>query len=180
MLQPADLLVLDEPTNDLDIPTLQNLEEALMDYPGSLLLVSHDRFFLDQVSTHTLAWNPGGEPRWELYEGNPTAVRRLRAERALEAPDKPKAAPKAAGSRAESKARKAGLSQKEERRLAELEAAMADHQARIDALDGALSDPAAFITAEAPGHQALKDRQAAKAALDDLEMEWLELEEKRS
>ncbi|MCM2250667.1 MAG: ATP-binding cassette domain-containing protein, partial [Geothrix sp.] len=51
MLSPADLLVLDEPTNDLDIPTLQNLEEALLGFGGTLLLVSHDRFFLDQVAT---------------------------------------------------------------------------------------------------------------------------------
>ena len=179
MLQPADLLILDEPTNDLDIPTLQNLEEALMDYPGTLLLVSHDRFFLDQVSTHTLAWNPEGAPRWELYEGNPTAVRRLRAERALEAAELVKAAaPKAAPAR-EAKARKAGLSQKEERRLAELETAMAALQDRIAGLDEALGDPGAFITGDAPGHQALKDREAAKGELEALEMEWLELEEKR-
>lgn len=71
MLNPADLLVLDEPTNDLDIPTLQNLEEALIGYCGTLVLVSHDRFFLDQVATHTLAWNEAGSPRWELYEGPP-------------------------------------------------------------------------------------------------------------
>lgn len=185
MLQPSDLLVLDEPTNDLDIPTLQNLEEALMEYPGTLLLVSHDRFFLDQVSTHTLAFNATGSPRWEMYEGNPTAVRRLRAERAQEAleaarseaatrPDAPKAAV-----RGEVKVRKAGLTQKEERRVAELEAAMAALQERIAGLDLALADPAAFITAEAPGHQALKDREAAKAELEGLEMEWLEVEEKR-
>jgi ATP-binding cassette subfamily F protein uup len=178
MLQPADLLVLDEPTNDLDIPTLQNLEEALMDYPGTLLLVSHDRFFLDQVSTHTLAWNPDGNPRWELYEGNPTSVRRLRAERAQEAAELAKPAAKLAQAR-EPKARKAGLSQKEERRLAELEAAMAGLHSRIAALDEALSDPGAFITGDAPGHQALKDRETAKAGLEELEMEWLELEEKR-
>jgi ATP-binding cassette subfamily F protein uup len=180
MLQPADLLVLDEPTNDLDIPTLQNLEEALMDYPGTLLLVSHDRFFLDQVSTHTLAWNPAGSPRWELYDGNPDAVRRLRAERALEAAAArtAAAAPRAkASSRPEKK--KAGLSQKEERRLAELEAEMAALQAGILELETSLGDPAAFITADAPGHQALKDRDAAKARLDELELEWLALEEKR-
>ena len=183
MLQPSDLLVLDEPTNDLDIPTLQNLEEALMDYPGTLLLVSHDRFFLDQVSTHTLAWNPAGEPRWEMYEGNPSAVRRLRAERTQEAA----AVAREAGVRApagkpaaRSEARKkAGLSQKEERRLAELETAMELQHARIGALDAILGDPAAFITADAPGHQALKDRDAAKAELEELEMEWLALEEKR-
>ncbi len=179
MLQPADLLVLDEPTNDLDIPTLQNLEEALLDYPGSLLLVSHDRFFLDQVATHTLAYNPGGTPRWELYEGNPASVRRLRAERALETPKVEPAAKAARADAREARARKAGLSQKEERRLAEIDAAMAALHGRIQALEAAMADPGAFITAEAPGHQALRDRDAAKAELEDFEMEWLELEEKR-
>ncbi len=179
MLLPSDLLVLDEPTNDLDIPTLQNLEEALLDYPGSLLLVSHDRFFLDQVATHTLAYHPEGEPRWELYEGNPSSVRRLRAERALEAP---RAEAPAKAARTESRdpgRRKAGLSQKEERRLAEVDAAMAELHARIQDLDAAMADPSAFITAEAPGHRALRDRDEAKARLEELELEWLELEEKR-
>ena len=179
MLQPSDLLVLDEPTNDLDIPTLQNLEEALLDYPGSLLLVSHDRFFLDQVATHTLAYNPGGTPRWEMYEGNPTSVRRLRAERALEAP-KAEAKAAARNETREAPKRKAGLSQKEERRLAEIDAAMAALHSRIQELETGMADPAAFITADAPGHQAIKDRDEAKARLEELEMEWLELEEKRN
>jgi ABC transport system ATP-binding/permease protein len=61
MLQPADLLVLDEPTNDLDIPTLDVLEESLLDFPGALVLVTHDRYLLDRVSTRILALgdNPG-------------------------------------------------------------------------------------------------------------------------
>ena len=180
MLHPADLLVLDEPTNDLDIPTLQNLEEALMDYPGTLLLVSHDRFFLDQVATHTLAWNPEGLPRWELYEGNPSTVKRLRAERASESAaiqkkEIPKAAPRSDGARN----RKPGLTQKEARRLAEVEASLAELNAHIAALDGILATPSAFLSAEAPGHQAMRDREGAKVSLDALELEWLELEEKR-
>jgi len=186
MLQPSDLLVLDEPTNDLDIPTLQNLEEALMDYPGTLLLVSHDRFFLDQVSTHTLAWNPDGDPRWEMYDGNPTSVRRMRAARTQEAMANAKESAARAGagaakpsSRSEKRA-KAGLSQKEERRLKELETAMEALQTRIRDLESTLADPSAFITADAPGHHALKDQAAAKADLEELELEWLSLEEKRS
>ena len=186
MLQPSDLLVLDEPTNDLDIPTLQNLEEALMDYPGTLLLVSHDRFFLDQVSTHTLAWNPDGDPRWEMYDGNPTSVRRMRAARTQEAMANAKESAARAGagaakpsSRSEKRA-KAGLRQKEERRLKELETAMEALQTRIRDLESTLADPSAFITADAPGHQALKDQAAAKADLEELELEWLSLEEKRS
>jgi len=179
MLQPADLLVLDEPTNDLDIPTLQNLEEALQGFPGTVLLVSHDRFFLDQVATHTLAWNPDGNPRWELFEGPPDTVKRLREQRAAEAAPKaeaPKAAPKA---EAPGRAKKPGLSQKEERRLAAVEHAMVGLHAKLEELDALLADPAAFLTADAPGHQALQDREAAKAELEALELEWLELEEKK-
>jgi len=181
MLHPADLLVLDEPTNDLDIPTLQNLEEALMDYPGTLLLVSHDRFFLDQVATHTLAWNPEGLLRWELYEGNPGTVKRLRAERAAEVAVAQKKEPPKGTARPESfRPRKAGLSQKEERRVVELEASMAELNVHLAELDDILGGPGAFLSAGAPGHQALRDKETTQARLDELELEWLELEEKRN
>jgi len=56
MLQPADVLLLDEPTNDLDIPTLEILEESLLEFRGSLVLVTHDRYMLDRVSTIVLGW----------------------------------------------------------------------------------------------------------------------------
>jgi ATP-binding cassette subfamily F protein uup len=181
MLHPADLLVLDEPTNDLDIPTLQNLEEALMDYPGTLLLVSHDRFFLDQVATHTLAWNPDELPRWELYEGNPSTVKRLRTERASEsAAVLKKETLKTAARLASPRVRKSGLSQKDARKLAEVEIAMEALSDQITALEVILADPGSFLSASAPGHQAMKDREAAQARLDEREMEWLELEEKRN
>src|SRR6185436_1527438 len=60
MLQPADLLVMDEPTNDLDIPTLDVLEESLLEFPGALVLVTHDRYLLDRVSTRVLALDGRG------------------------------------------------------------------------------------------------------------------------
>jgi ATP-binding cassette subfamily F protein uup len=60
MLQPADLLVMDEPTNDLDIPTLDVLEESLLEFPGALVLVTHDRYLLDRVSTQILALDGKG------------------------------------------------------------------------------------------------------------------------
>jgi ATP-binding cassette subfamily F protein uup len=179
MLQPSDLLVLDEPTNDLDIPTLQNLEEALMDYPGTLLLVSHDRFFLDQVATHTLAWNPAGPRRWELYEGNPSSVQSLRAQRSEETAEVKVALPKAAPRTESPRKPKAGLSQKEQRRLAEVEARLAQLQTQIQELDQVLADPSAFLSGEAPGHRALKTQDDLKGELELLEMEWLELEDKR-
>ena len=65
MLDPADVLLLDEPTNDLDIPTLEVLEESLTDFPGALVLVTHDRFLLDRVSTVVLALD--GEGKAELF-----------------------------------------------------------------------------------------------------------------
>ncbi len=180
MLNPADLLVLDEPTNDLDIPTLQNLEEALIGYGGTLVLVSHDRFFLDQVATHTLAWNEAGSPRWELYEGPPTTVRSLREARA-EAQVSAKTEASRPIARVEGvKPKKPGLSQKAQRRLAEVEQALESLHAQLADLDGILADSTAFLRSDSPGHQALKTREAVQSELGMLEQEWLELEEKRT
>ena len=64
----GNVLLLDEPTNDLDVNTLRMLEEAIMQFSGCVLVISHDRFFLDRISTHTLVFEGGGAVRW--YEGN--------------------------------------------------------------------------------------------------------------
>ncbi|MGI5952721.1 MAG: energy-dependent translational throttle protein EttA [Brooklawnia sp.] len=71
--QGGNLLLLDEPTNDLDVETLQSLEDALLEFPGCGVVISHDRWFLDRVATHILAWegeDADGMPRWFWYEGN--------------------------------------------------------------------------------------------------------------
>ncbi|MCL2490790.1 MAG: energy-dependent translational throttle protein EttA [Propionibacteriaceae bacterium] len=70
--QGGNLLLLDEPTNDLDVETLQSLEDALLDFPGCAVIVSHDRWFLDRIATHILAWegDDDGEPHWFWFEGN--------------------------------------------------------------------------------------------------------------
>ena len=78
------------------------------------------------------------------------------------------------------KPRKPGLSQKEQRRLDEIERALAEAAERIAGLDALLADPAAFLRPESPGHAALKAREGLLAELDDLELEWLDLEEKRA
>ncbi len=82
MLQPADILLLDEPTNDLDIPTLEILEESLIDFPGSLVLVTHDRYMLDRVSTIVLGLNGKGGAdtfadygQWEAWQTQRTSRR---------------------------------------------------------------------------------------------------------
>ena len=67
------MLLLDEPTNDLDVETLSSLEDALLDFPGCAVVISHDRWFLDRVATHMLAWegeDEDGTPRWFWFEGN--------------------------------------------------------------------------------------------------------------
>jgi ATPase subunit of ABC transporter with duplicated ATPase domains len=68
----GNLLLLDEPTNDLDVETLQSLEDALLEFPGCAVVVSHDRWFLDRVATHILAWEgTDSDPaRWYWFEGN--------------------------------------------------------------------------------------------------------------
>jgi len=68
----GNLLLLDEPTNDLDVETLQSLEDALLDFPGCAVVVSHDRWFLDRVATHILAWegNADNPASWFWFEGN--------------------------------------------------------------------------------------------------------------
>ena len=129
--RPANVLVLDEPTNDLDIDTLELLEELLQDYPGTVFLVSHDRRFLDNVVTSTIAWEGDAQPgRWREYEGGyedwklqSERSRRITAGKA--AAPAPKEAPRAVAE-APKTARK--LSYKEQRELDEL-------PSRIEALE---------------------------------------------
>jgi len=137
---PANVLVLDEPTNDLDIDTLDLLEELLQAYAGTVFLVSHDRRFLDDVVTSTIAWEGdpafGGRPGlWREYEGGyeDWKLQRERARVAAEPAPAAKAAPKPAAATAAPAAAAAArprtkLSYKEQRELDEL-------PARIEALE---------------------------------------------
>ena len=72
LLEAPDLLLLDEPTNDLDVETLESLENALIEFPGCAVVISHDRWFLDRIATHILAWEGDDEnpARWYWFEGN--------------------------------------------------------------------------------------------------------------
>ena len=76
----GNLLLLDEPTNDLDVETLSSLENALLEFPGCAVVVSHDRWFLDRVATHILAWNEG-DSKWFWFEGNFESYEKNKVER---------------------------------------------------------------------------------------------------
>jgi ATP-binding cassette subfamily F protein uup len=107
-------------------------------------------------------------------------VRSLREERAA-AQVTAKAEANRATVRTEgTKSRKPGLSQKEQRRLIEVEGTLSALHDRMAVLDSILADPSAFLRPESPGHQALKDRDSSQAELETMELEWLELEEKRT
>ena len=83
----ANLLLLDEPTNDLDVDTLRALEEALLDFPGCAVIISHDRWFLDRIATHVLAFEGDSQVTW--FEGNFEAYEAWRRERLGEEAERP-------------------------------------------------------------------------------------------
>ncbi|AVR95968.1 ATP-binding cassette domain-containing protein [Pseudoduganella armeniaca] len=140
--KPANVLVLDEPTNDLDIDTLELLEELLEDYPGTVFLVSHDRMFLDNVVTQVIVAEGGGV--WRDYIGGYSDWERVSASMASARKAEPKAeakpakAPAAAAAPA---APKKKLSFKEQRELEELPKLIASLEDEQSALNVTLSDP---------------------------------------
>ena len=151
---PANVLVLDEPTNDLDIDTLELLEELLQTYAGTVFLVSHDRRFLDNVVTSTIAWagdeSPGlwreyegGYQDWQLQRARSLALRESEAKAA--AKDRPMVAPQAAAAAtAAPKARK--LSYKEQRELDDLPQRIERLEAEQKGLGVLLADPELYRT----------------------------------
>ena len=136
MLQPADLLILDEPTNDLDIPSLEVLEESLADFSGALVLVTHDRFMLDRVSTEILALDGRGGARlhasyaeWERA-GDESARDVAAAARSIAKAAKPDAAPG-----------KKRLTYMELRELEKMEATILDAEEALKSLQAEMADP---------------------------------------
>jgi len=178
MAKESNLLVLDEPTNDLDVETLDLLQELLDDYDGTVLLVSHDRDFIDRVATTTVAMEGNG--RATVYAGGWTDYVAQRGARAAVAePAKKDDRPKPAAPRAKAEAKPApGLSFTESHRLKELPKVIDRLNAEIAKLEAYLATPDLY-TAEpvkfAKGTEALAERQQALAEAED---EWLALEEK--
>ena len=168
----GNLLVLDEPTNDLDLVTLGVLEEALAAFPGCALVVSHDRWFLDKVATAILAFE--GDGRVTLYEGDYSSWHARRPAPPPRAEEKPASAGKPAMKPKPPAARKRSYKEKQE--LDGIEAAIGAAEARVSELQATLSDPTIYKSraAEVPALVAALD--GARADVDRLYARWQELE----
>lgn len=174
MLQPADLLLMDEPTNDIDIPTLEVLEQSLMEFPGALVLVTHDRYMLDRVSTSVLGLD--GEGGWGLFadysQWEQARAEQERQRSAARAPDL-----KREGSAPAAPAPKKKLSYLEARDYETIETRIHEAESELAAAQSAMQDPA---VASDPSRlqQEYARMQAAQAAVDKLYERWAELEAK--
>ncbi|MFY0595880.1 MAG: ATP-binding cassette domain-containing protein [Cognatishimia sp.] len=178
MARESNLLVLDEPTNDLDVETLDLLQELLDDYDGTVLLVSHDRDFLDRVATTTIAMEGDGEAI--VYAGGWSDYRAQRQPDEAEAAAQ-KSKSKKNKSQAETKTAKtaqAGLTFAEQKRLEALPALMERLQAEIAKLEDFMSDPDLFTKEPLKFQKATEALVERNNALGDAEEEWLMLEEK--
>ena len=178
MLQPADVLLLDEPTNDLDIPTLEILEESLLEYSGALVLVTHDRFMLDRVSTVVLGLDGRGSAerfadysQWEAWQRTQlslTTPKSVNGDRGLRP---------ARGEGPRAVARKK-LSYTEAREFAAMESRINEAEQILHAKRAALEDPA--ITSDRVSLQnACTQMEEAQKSVDTLYARWAELEQKQ-
>jgi len=179
MARQSNLLVLDEPTNDLDVETLDLLQELLGEYDGTVILVSHDRDFLDRVAATTIAMEGDGRATiyaggWSDYmaqKGGDKPRSNEKTKVALKQPVAPKQKPKA-------QAASTGLTYVEQHRLKALPGEIERLESEISKLESFLSDPELFTLEPgkfAKASTGLVDRQNALAAAED---EWLMLEEK--
>ena len=180
MLQPADLLILDEPTNDLDIPTLDVLEDSLLEFPGALVLVTHDRWLLDRVSTILLALDGTGRLEWFAdYAQWESAQERAAGGQSDSTNDQADSAGPDGGAAA-SPARKAKkLSYREQKEWGMIEESILKAEEQVAACQAAMHDPAVVSDAAAlqDRSQALVD---AQAEVERLYARWAELDEKRA
>ncbi len=176
MARESNVLVLDEPTNDLDIETLDLLQDILGDYDGTVMLVSHDRDFLDRVATTTIAMEGNGQA--VAYAGGWSDYQDQRADRL---PDAPKSVGKQlskGGKQAGPVARKTALSFTQKHRLDALPTVMEKLSAEIAKLEDVLSDVELFTKQPAKFQKASDALVERQIALSDAEEEWLALAEK--
>jgi ATP-binding cassette subfamily F protein uup len=177
MLQPADILLLDEPTNDLDIPTLEVLEETLLEFRGALVLVTHDRYLLDRVSTIVLGLDGQGNAstfadymQWEEWREQQGRTKRSGSNGSSPAPASQPTTPAAQP--------KKKLSYKEAREYAAIQQQIIQAEARLATAQALINDPT--IQTDAPALIAAQSElEQSESALDKLLTRWTELEEKQ-
>jgi ABC transport system ATP-binding/permease protein len=178
----GNVLVLDEPTNDLDLPSLRMLEEAVVDFQGSVLAVSHDRYFLDRICDQIIAFEDGGvfvqpgnysyylekklereqrfkEPKWEAPRREPVNKKE---------PVVSTSAPKTTRPRK--------LNFKEQRELEGMEAAILALETQVQELEATLNDPSFYATRAAEAPQVLARLETARQEVARLYARWAELE----
>ena len=163
----GNVIVLDEPTNDLDLPSLRMLEEALVDFAGSVLVVSHDRYFLDRICDQIVAFEDGGtfvQPGNYSYYLEKRQARQLPAAPAI----KPVVGKPA-------RARK--ITFKEQRELDGMEVAILAAESRVTELEQTLNDPSFYTTRAKEAGKLVEDLEAAKAEVARLYARWAELEQ---
>ena len=172
MLEPADVLILDEPTNDLDIPTLEVLEESLSEFSGALVLVTHDRYLLDRLSTSLLALDGRGGAtayidlaQWEQAPKPSNAVKAVSSTK----PARPKSPSRPSSKR---------LTWNEQQEWAGMESAIATAEKKVSDYESQLADPA-VVADHRRMHALCADLAAARSQVDTLYARWEELEEKQ-
>jgi ATP-binding cassette subfamily F protein uup len=177
LAKPSNLLVLDEPTNDLDMETLDVLEDMLADYPGTVLLISHDRDFLDRLVNGVIV--PEGDGRWIEYAGGYSDMLTQRGtdlareQRKAEA-DKPAKEPSVAPSPAPSAKRR--MTFKDKHALETLPKTIAARQAEAAALQAKLDDPTFYTRDRAGFEKTTEALGALQRKIAAAEEQWLELE----
>lgn len=168
LAKPSSLLVLDEPTNDLDMETLDLLQEYLADYEGTLILVSHDRDFLDRTTTHIFAFE--GEGKVQVYVGGYTDYAAQRVPEIVFKEERKKQPPPLEKPKAKQK-----LSYKEERELSLLPQDMEDLKKKIQDLEEILADASYYQRNPEGFERTIAELQKARHDLEHKEERWLEL-----
>jgi ATP-binding cassette subfamily F protein uup len=172
MLQPADLLLMDEPTNDLDIPTLEVLEDSLTEFPGALVLVTHDRYLLDRVSTAVLGLDGQGGAQlfadyWQWEQAQLLAKPTKQEKPAAEAPQR------------QSAPAKKKLSYLEAREWEQMEARILAAEQQLAAVRAEMQSPD-VVSDAVRLNDCYTRMQSAEAAVETLYARWAELEQKQS
>ncbi|BBF12785.1 ABC transporter ATP-binding protein uup-1 [Haemophilus influenzae] len=187
LLQPNNLLILDEPTNDLDVETLELLEEILTDYQGTLLIVSHDRQFIDNTATECYLFE--GEGHLNKYVGGFFDAKQQQAnfwarkateEQAKAKKSEPLKEESAVKNDRTSKPKSVKLSYKEQRELEQLPQLLEELETKITVLQAEIADPAFFQQAHDITDAKLKALADTEAELETAFLRWEELEEKKN